>query len=200
MQIWIPDPLFTAIGLHFGYGSPVATNIDFEGTPFSVNGISQDGRSIDFAALTGEYNPTVMALLLDRLQAHKYFSDRSIRDLDVYVTRPIRTEGMQTETHGPKLSDWMAVPGSEHCSMRILAGTNPDDVRNRVAFIEKTPRVRVHAYDENQGAHDFRNWLPGYAGDGGQDPESQAWCDAALLSMGTFKVPNPRPHLPQYDI
>lgn len=194
MKIWIPDPLFTAIGLQFGYGRPVETDIDFDGTSLRVNGLSQDGRSIDFATLTGQYNPKVMATMLDQVQTHKYFSDRSSQDLDVFCIRPIRTEGTQAHTNGPELSDWMAVPGAEYCSMRILAGTNPDDVRNRVAFIEKTPRVRLHSCDENRLSRDSRNWLIGYVGDGGHDPRSQAWCDAALLSMGTFNVPNPRPH------
>jgi hypothetical protein len=40
-----------------------------------------------------------------------------------------------------RLSDWIVV--DEYCATRVIEGTDPDVVANRVAFIEKTPRVCV---------------------------------------------------------
>lgn len=92
-----------------------------------------------------------------------------------------------------ELTPWLVVDG--HCAMRCIKGTDINDVANRVAFIEKTPRVRVAPYtiyDEEQNA----KWLQGQKGRGGCDgnipenelygfyPPSREWCDKELLKMG----------------
>lgn len=74
--------------------------------------------------------------------------------------------------------------------MRFLEGGDPLSARDRVAFVEKTPRVRVrpHARDGD----DFKNWECGPRGDAGRpaaggyeyDAGSQAWCDARLVQLG----------------
>ena len=40
------------------------------------------------------------------------------------------------------LSDWI-MDEEDCCAMRIYKGGDPEKVADRVAFIEKTPRVRV---------------------------------------------------------
>lgn len=92
-----------------------------------------------------------------------------------------------------KVSNWINEDG---CAYRYLVGKDPQDVRNRVAFIEKTPRVRIrsaHYIDQGltcvpapryQGEHDWLNWAEGYKGDGPNDPESRKWCDDALKLFG----------------
>lgn len=74
--------------------------------------------------------------------------------------------------------------------MRYLAGTDPLQVRNRVAFIEKTPRIRVGPYTSE--SEDSKNWFPGYKGDNGWDAVSQGWCDQHLLTLG-YLLENARP-------
>lgn len=39
-----------------------------------------------------------------------------------------------------KLSAWVM---QDHCSLRYVLGTDKAEIGNRVAFIEKTPRVRT---------------------------------------------------------
>ena len=43
-----------------------------------------------------------------------------------------------------ELSDWIVIDG--YCATRVLKGTDPNEVNNRVAFIEKTPRVKIGNY------------------------------------------------------
>jgi len=95
-----------------------------------------------------------------------------------------------------KLSDWIVKDG--FCAMRIVKGGNPDNIADRVAFIEKTPRVRVAPFN---GAPDGlsepgSSWKYGPKGSGGPDgknpnnqlygfhPPSRAWCDAELIKLG----------------
>jgi len=88
----------------------------------------------------------------------------------------------------------------EDCAIRHIAGTDPDDVRARVAFIEKTPRVRIR--EHYMGTQRLINWLSnepgreerlwpehcdwcyGDKGNGPDDEESQQWCDAMLKLLG----------------
>lgn len=90
------------------------------------------------------------------------------------------------------LSDWTVVEG--HCAMRYFAGTDPEDIANRVAMIEKTPRVRVAPFITDDNAEDGDKWEGGSKGRGGGDPEtdqtygfdpnSRAWCDTRLRELG----------------
>lgn len=67
-----------------------------------------------------------------------------------------------THVHGIKLSPWTADPNSPECSMRIIEGGDPTNVAHRVAFIEKTPRVRFQPFDNTLG--DWKNWHQGWKG------------------------------------
>ena len=79
-----------------------------------------------------------------------------------------------------KLSNWITVEG--FCATRVIEGTDPNDVKNRVAFIEKSPRVRLGDFTE---INDFENWEFGPKGsDYGEDEESREWCDNKLLELG----------------
>lgn len=85
-----------------------------------------------------------------------------------------------------KLSPWMNVPGYEWCAMRVIKDSDPEDVANRYAFIEKTPRVRIKPFDYIAPLYDYRNWKEGPKGSDecGNDENSRAWCDKQLLAMG----------------
>jgi hypothetical protein len=93
---------------------------------------------------------------------------------------------LNNEKNKVKLSKWLTISG--HCSMRIIEGSDPQDVANRYAFIEKTPRVRIKPFDYEAPAYDFRNWLQDAGG--GHSPEygeyelARQWCDEQLLTMG----------------
>jgi hypothetical protein len=66
------------------------------------------------------------------------------------------------------LSDWIK---DEHCWMKTILGGNPNDVKDRRIFIEKTPRV----FDPSLGLdiEDWRSWIQGYKGhaDEGDGPD-----------------------------
>ena len=82
-----------------------------------------------------------------------------------------------------KLSVWVM---EGHCSMRYVLGTDREEIENRVAFIEKTPRVRVATYD-GDWFKDYKNWREGPKGcapEYGQYQPSRDWCDARLIEMG----------------
>jgi hypothetical protein len=73
----------------------------------------------------------------------------------------------------------------DHCSFRYVIGTDPEEVENRVAFIEKTPRVRVKPYTEY--LEDHKNWEQGPKGcspEYGTYKPSRDWCDKRLLELG----------------
>lgn len=89
------------------------------------------------------------------------------------------------------LSDWVIVDG--YCATRYIKD-KLNTLENRVAFIEKTPRVRTKPFTEY---NDFQNWVCGVKGQGGSfdanheeegnygfDQESRDWCDARLREMG----------------
>jgi hypothetical protein len=85
-----------------------------------------------------------------------------------------------------KLSPWTMVDG--HCSMRYIEGTNPNDISNRVAFIEKSARVRVSPFDHSKDSmYDCDNWYSGFRGHSpeyGEYQPSRDWCDNELVKMG----------------
>lgn len=102
-----------------------------------------------------------------------------------------------------KLSPWIIV--HEYCATRVLFGTDPNDVKNRVAFIEKTPRVRLKSWQcapemirrnvSSCTGTETDYWLYGSKGSGGSgDHEAQGnygfhqpareWCDAVLRLLG----------------
>lgn len=82
---------------------------------------------------------------------------------------------------GVRVGPWTT---EKHCAMRALAGTDPAQIENRVAFIEKTPRVLHNGV-----------WVQGPKGRGGEDgeeqtygfyPPSREWCDAYLVRHGAI--------------
>lgn len=88
-----------------------------------------------------------------------------------------------------KLSHWIDI---EHCSMRVLEGTDPAGVANRVAFIEKHPRVRIAPWSGDL-LTDSPNWQfgpRGHAPEYGSYQPSRDWCDAELVKMG-YELPDP---------
>ncbi len=90
-----------------------------------------------------------------------------------------------------KLSPWIIIDG--YCATRVIEGTDSNVIANRIAFIEKTPRVRTGPFPEKRD-DDWRNWKEGPKGSGGGEPAvdltygfyppSRRWCDAELVKMG----------------
>lgn len=91
---------------------------------------------------------------------------------------------------GIKLSPWTKDTDSDHCAMRFIEGTDPTQIENRVAFIEKTPRVRFQPFNEEA---DWKNWHQSYKGDDGSCEIGRGWCDTHLVAMG-YIVPDPMPY------
>lgn len=61
-------------------------------------------------------------------------------------------------------------------------GGDPNEIKDRIAFIEKSPRIRIaSAYNL---AEDAKNWAYGDKGRGLHDEESAAWCIKALEVFG----------------
>lgn len=81
----------------------------------------------------------------------------------------------------PKIGPWQMT--ADGCgAFRSWLGADPESIRDRVAFIEKTPRIRVRdASRDNDDHTDYLNWASRqFKGDGPNDQESRDWCDAAL--------------------
>lgn len=107
-----------------------------------------------------------------------------------------------------KLSPWIVI--DKYCATRVILGTDPTVVKNRIAFIEKTPRIKL---EKNKFAADnihiktseelkqitrtINNtdfWIYGPKGSGGGDAEkdktygfdenSRRWCDNLLVLLG----------------
>ena len=89
---------------------------------------------------------------------------------------------MPKEKRNLRLTPWMAPEGAPWCSMRCVEGADPNDIATRVAFIEKTPRVRVAPFSGLD--FDHKNWKAGCKGNDGWDPEAQGWCDELLRELG----------------
>lgn len=84
-----------------------------------------------------------------------------------------------------KVSAWMHA--DSHGACRVLEGKDPEVIANRVAFIEKTPRVRIR--DERYQKEDWLNWAArDWKGDGPDDEDSRKWCDDMLLLLG-YELP-----------
>lgn len=79
-----------------------------------------------------------------------------------------------------RVSPWVQDPSAPHAYLRHMDGGL--SLRNRVAFIEKTPRVRVAPYTSD--VTDANNWTHGPKGSDGLDERSRMWCDERLLEMG----------------
>lgn len=75
---------------------------------------------------------------------------------------------------------WYIVDGCGACLVRT--GGTPENIADRVALIEKTPRVRTGAFQDHK--QDYRNWTPGPKGEDAMDEESRAWCLEKLKSLG----------------
>lgn len=96
-----------------------------------------------------------------------------------------------------KITQWIVYEG--YCAMRCIEGTDTNNVANRIAFIEKSPRIRIAAYvpdPHNTYLELGGNWKygpKGAGGSGGEIPEnelygfyppSREWCDEELKAMG----------------
>lgn len=84
-----------------------------------------------------------------------------------------------------KISKWIAVPGARHCAMRYILGTDKNQAENRVAFIEKTPRVRKSFAPCNWEYDARMNWECGPKGNDeyGKNLKSRQWCDDRLKEL-----------------
>jgi hypothetical protein len=82
-----------------------------------------------------------------------------------------------------KTSPWIVV--HDCCACRTIEGGDPDNVAHRIAFIEKSPRVRIGPpaipFDLLK---DSDNWYYGPKGSDGFDPDNREWCDEQLVKMG----------------
>jgi hypothetical protein len=86
---------------------------------------------------------------------------------------------------GVAVGPWTVV--HEYCATRTVLGGNPERIEDRVAFIEKSPRILVDG-----------KWVYGPKGHGGADgenpknelygfyPPSRQWCDEILLAAGAI--------------
>ncbi len=73
----------------------------------------------------------------------------------------------------------------------LTGGDGRNNIADRVAFIEKTPRIRIRPYSMGERMYggrqweDFLNWAErDWKGDGPEDQESRDWCDRVLVALG----------------
>lgn len=91
------------------------------------------------------------------------------------------------------LSDWIML---DHCAVRIKAYGDVENVEDRVAFIEKTPKVRIarnrFGLEREDGCGCSMSktdaWLSGPKGSSeyGEDEDSRKWCDEMLVLLGWY--------------
>jgi len=87
-----------------------------------------------------------------------------------------------------QLSDWIII--DDYCATRIIKGGQAENIQDRVAFIEKSPRVRVNknkiCMESNHSHATSDAWLYGNRGssDYGRDEDSRKWCDDMLKLLG----------------
>lgn len=108
---------------------------------------------------------------------------------------------MNTSLNHIKVTPWLVDEQVPHCCLRRVEGGDPNSLADRVAFIEKTPRVRIAPLTPAGsfiGDHnaDKNNWQGGPKGAGGPDgdipanqlygfyPPSREWCDKRLVELG----------------
>lgn len=96
------------------------------------------------------------------------------------------------KSEGIELTEWVVVDG--HCAARYLVGEDQSEIKNTMAFIEKTPRIRL--LDFSNKDNERLAWLQGYKGAGGSEgdnpdnelygfyPKSREWCDEILTKLG----------------
>ena len=71
--------------------------------------------------------------------------------------------------------------GAGACLVKVDG--DPNVVADRVAFIEKTPRIRIRMFTNR--SDDWLNWAQrSFKGDGVDDIESREWCENALVLFG----------------
>ena len=105
-----------------------------------------------------------------------------------------------------KISDWIEEDGF---SYKYVLGTDKEDESNRVAAIEKTPRVQIirncnnhdglmlskkkekvdidNKYQNNEVFYGEGIWLFGIKGSDCYDEDSRKWCDQLLETIYGFK-------------
>ena len=93
------------------------------------------------------------------------------------------------------VSPWVT---HDNCSFRHISGHDPEDIRYRVALVEKTPRIRIRSahfreergrYEDGEEYLNYRwpehlDWCYGLKGDGPNDKGSKVWCDHMLTLLG----------------
>jgi hypothetical protein len=62
-----------------------------------------------------------------------------------------------------------------HAVFLLCPGGHPAIIADRVAFIEKTPRVRIRRFGYDDPYPDHLNWASGQKGNG-PDEKSKDWC------------------------
>lgn len=70
-----------------------------------------------------------------------------------------------------ELSPWIVV--EDYCATRVIKGTDENQVKNRVAFIEKSGRVRVSTFTDDDT--DNKNWKSVCRGSGGSNPKENGY-------------------------
>lgn len=91
-----------------------------------------------------------------------------------------------------ELSEWIM---DEHCSFRMIKDGDVNKIEDRIAFIEKTPRVKLlkgkYAVEEQDSwtaiSSKHNAWVSGPKGCGqecGRYQPSRDWCDQMLRLLG----------------
>lgn len=84
---------------------------------------------------------------------------------------------------GTVLSPWIIV--DKYYATRIVKGGDVDCIADRVAFIEKSPRIRVKAApNRNDICEPLDHWWYGAKREDGFDKESRMWADEKLIELG----------------
>lgn len=165
---------------------PYFTNRELEHTQTAFKRIEKTlEQHVEMAA----GDPAVARAISESLDTTKELHNAIFLKMDA---TSLVTSLVSAGEHAGKVSDWIVV--DDYCAARIREGGDINKVADRVAFIEKTPRVRIRPMPMNRSGTDFDwtkdhiNWAecPG-RGNNGFDVESRLWCDQMLTLLG-YKI------------
>jgi len=216
---WLCVNFNTLKNKRFGFSpdeSPVTKNKFFQKAlvhaAHRVNGLIASSSLSSTSELSGEYGILAYNTLLlipfeyafsitEEQKKNEFFTSVTYNWVEhmreVIDDSLINYYGKSLSSSEVELTPWIVV--DDYCACRCIKNTDTSLPKNRVAFIEKHPRVRVLPFDgedENSCIESNQNWFCGTRGRGGSDgenpenelygfyPGSREWCDQMLVKLG----------------
>lgn len=141
--------------------------------------------NINYDFNSKEYDELIIKRLKKEISIDEYFE---ILNSKLYVKIKISEVNLPDSLE--ELEDWQKDPDSDHCWLRIVKNGDPNNIKDRRVFVEKTPRVFDPSL--NIPIDNSRSWIQGLKGDydegEGLDEYSRYWSNVMAKTLGyTFE-------------